>query len=104
MHALFLVSSLAVHAHHTAPLSSLPPLLRRRRRFWHEIRNMYEGERAYVVGGRGETQYRGATLSTQPTPKGQKELDLFHRFHGLQVGGRAGVCETQVEDPSRDPC
>ena len=39
-------------------------------------------------GAAGEARWRGATLSTRPTAKGAAELDLFHRFHGLQVGAR----------------
>jgi hypothetical protein len=64
------------------------------------VRKIYEGRKELVnknddfdddfFGGgsgglsRGRRQWRGATLSTKPTKKGAQELDLFHRFHGLQ--------------------
>jgi len=56
-------------------------------------------------GAAGEARWRGATLSTRPTAKGTAELDLFHRFHGLQVGAcdarnTRRVCKWQAGDDS----
>ena len=47
------------------------------------MRNLYEGGRTYDPEGR-RVVYSGATFSSNPTETGKKEIDLFHRFHGLQ--------------------
>mmetsp|Transcript_11633 Transcript_11633/g.14960 ORF Transcript_11633/g.14960 Transcript_11633/m.14960 type:complete len:1328 (-) Transcript_11633:11-3994(-) len=48
------------------------------------IRDIYEGKKEFIDSGRGEFRYTGATLSTNVTDKGLKEIDFFHRYHGLQ--------------------
>ena len=58
------------------------------------VRRLYEGSSSSQSGSSSSSSSSslrdrrrgnsGATLTTAPTPQGKSELDLFHRFHGLQ--------------------